>query len=177
MIETERLILRPWRESDRAPFRAMTASVAVMEYFGGGQSAEQSDAAIARYEKSQAEHGHCIWAIERKADGAFIGLCGLKLGDEDRPIAGKIEIGWRLAEHFWRQGYGLEAARAALDWGFANLPATRIYAITATANERSWRLMERLGMRRAETLDFEHRDFADGHWLRPHSTYVAERGS
>jgi len=70
----------------------MCNSPAVMRFLGGPSTAEQVDAGIARIRACQAEHGHCFWAIERKADGAFLGFCGLKVAN-DGPIAGEIEIG------------------------------------------------------------------------------------
>ena len=176
MIETARLLLREWHEGDRDPFLAMCNAPAVMAHLGGPQTAEQVDAAIARVRASQAAHGHCLWAVERKGDGAFLGFCGLKiLGIAGTPIEHDAEIGWRLREDAWGQGYAKEGALASLAWGWANLSVPRIVAITVAANERSWGLMERLGMVRRADLDFAHPAFAGGHPLRPHITYVATR--
>lgn len=156
IVETERLILRPWREEDRAPYLATCNSVAVTEHVGGPASVASIDAAIARIHTSQKAHGHCYWAIERTLDGAFLGYCGLRHADDPgAPIDGEIEIGWRLREDAWGQGYALEAARASLDWGFANLDASRIVAITSADNLSCLRLIERLGMQRREELDFD----------------------
>ena len=81
MIETGRLILRGWQAEDRDPFLAMGQSPAVMEHLGGLQSPEQVDEAIGRVRACQAANGHCLWAVERKMDGAFLGFCGLKIGN------------------------------------------------------------------------------------------------
>lgn len=175
-VDTERLILRPWREADRAPFHAMSQSAAVMAHLGGPMDRDAVDAAIARMQASQAADGFCFWAVERRADGAFLGFCGLKRGtDPAVPIHGEIEIGWRLREDAWGQGYAREAAVASLDWGFATLAVSRIVAITVPANVRSWGLMERLGMARRPDLDFGHPAFAPGHPLHRHITYAIER--
>ena len=178
MIGTGRLILREWRDEDRDAFLAMCNSPAVMEHLGGPATAAEVDAGIARVRACQAENGYCFWAMERRSDGAFLGFCGLKVADDPgTPVHREVEIGWRLRADAWGRGYAREAAAAALDWGWANLDVGRIVAITVPGNGRSWRLMERLGMRRRPDLDFEHPQFEPGHPLRPHITYVAERPS
>jgi RimJ/RimL family protein N-acetyltransferase len=174
MIGTARLILRPWRDADRAPFAAMGRSPAVMQHLGGTVTEAQVDESIARQQRFQADLGHCFWAIERVADGAFLGFCGLKPGTVG-PIDGEIEIGWRLCETAWGQGYAKEAAFASLAWGWANLPAASIYAITVPANTASWGLMERLGMIRRPDMDFGHPQFEPGHPLHAHIGYEARR--
>jgi RimJ/RimL family protein N-acetyltransferase len=174
MIETARLVLRGWRDEDRAPFAEMGRSPAVMRYLGAPMTDVQAAEAIARQRAFQAELGHCFWAIERKADAAFLGFCGLKPGTVG-PIAGAIEIGWRLREDAWGQGYAREAALASLDWGWAHLPATSIHAITVPANTASWGLMERIGMVRRPDMDFGHPLFEDDHPLHRHISYEARR--
>lgn len=175
MIETERFILRGWRDADRTPFAAMGRDPEVMEHLGPLSSREEADAAVDRQMLFQQTLGHCFWAIERKADGAFLGFCGLKPGVPDTPIGDDIEIGWRLARAYWGQGVAREAAEASLAWGFANLPAPRIIAITTIGNIRSWGLMERLGMARRPDLDFMHPILADDDPLKPHITHVKDR--
>ena len=176
MIETERLILRAWRDDDRDEFLAMCNSPAVMEHLGGPSSPEQIDAGIGRIRASQAANGFCFWAVERKADGMFLGFCGLKIAnDAGTPIEGLIEIGWRLREDAWGKGYAREAAEASLAWAWANLDTDRVIAITIPANRRSWGLMERLGMARRAELDFGHPLFAPGHPLHQHIAYAIQR--
>jgi RimJ/RimL family protein N-acetyltransferase len=176
MIETERLLIRLWRDSDRADYLETCNTPAVTEHLGGPSPEEDVDAALARIRKSQAEHGFCFWALERKSDGAFLGYCGLKIAlDKGTPIEGDIELGWRLRADAWGQGYVTEAARGCLAWAWSNLDVRRVVAMTVPANERSWRVMERLGMDRRPDLDFAHPQFAADHPLSRHITYVAER--
>lgn len=172
---TDRLILRGWRDEDHAPLLALCRDPRVMEFLGPLQSAEEVSAAIARQRAKQTAHGHCFWAVERRADGAMLGFCGLQPGPDGTPIAGRIEIGWRLAAHAWGQGYAREAAQASLDWAWAHLPADSVWAITVPANSRSWGLMERLGMRRHANLDFDHPAVPPGSPLRAHITYGIDR--
>lgn len=173
MITTERLILRGWRERDIAPFQAMGQDVEVMRYLGPPMSVDAARAAHDRMVAAEAEHGHCFWAIERRADGAFLGFCGLKPGDSF--LAGETEIAWRLARDAWGQGYAREAAEASLAWGWANLAVPRVTAITVPANTRSWGLMERIGMTRVADGDFDHPGVAVGDPLRRHILYRIDR--
>lgn len=128
-----------------------------------------------RMQAAQAAHGHCFWALERRADGAFIGFCGLLPGKP--PLTGEIEIGWRLARDVWGQGLALEAARASLDWAWRHLDVTSVVAITVPANRRSWGLMERLGMMRVADGDFDHPDLPLGSPLSRHILYRIARPS
>jgi RimJ/RimL family protein N-acetyltransferase len=175
MIDTERLILRGWRDTDRAPFYAMGRDVEVMRYLGGIRIRAETDAAIDRQIALQDTLGHCFWALERREDDAFLGFCGLKPGPAGTPIEDEIEIGWRLRRDAWGEGYAREAAQASLAWGWANLPVLEITAITVPGNTRSWGLMERLGMMRDAASDFDHPDVAQGDPLRRHITYRIAR--
>ncbi|KAI1691735.1 acetyltransferase (GNAT) domain-containing protein [Ditylenchus destructor] len=80
-----------------------------------------SEATLARHDGYRHE-GLGFFTVERKADWAVIGFCGLKRGDPLHPIAGEIEAGWQIAQPFWRQGYALEAMRAVFEWGGASSP-------------------------------------------------------
>lgn len=177
MIDTGRLVLRGWTDADKAPFHAMCNDPAVMEYLGPPLSHDDVDAAAARQNALLADAGYCFWAIERKADGAFLGFCGLKPGAVGTPIEGRIEIGWRLATEYWGKGYAREAAAASLSWGWANIDIDNIWAITVLANSRSWGLMERLGMTRRLELDFDHPHPGLEDRLKRHLTYTIQRSS
>jgi RimJ/RimL family protein N-acetyltransferase len=175
MIDTARLVLRPWRASDREPFAAMGRDPEVMAHLGPLLARTEADDAVDRMNALQTGKGYCFWAVEERATGAFLGFCGLKDGPAGTPIERDIEIGWRLKHDAWGKGFAREAAQASLDWGFANLDCLRIAAITVAANTRSWGLMERLGMTRRPDLDFDHPNLAPGDPLRAHVTYVMER--
>lgn len=175
MIETERLILRAFIESDREPWAAMNADPEVMRHFPATLSREEADAAIERVNRSIAEHGVGFWALERKADGAFLGFAGLNLiGHAHLPIFGQWEVGWRLRRAAWGQGYASEAGAAALAHGFGVQKLERILAYTAVTNTPSEAVMQRLGMRRAAEMDFEHPLVPDGSPLKRHIVYLKE---
>lgn len=175
MIETPRLILRRWREADAEPFFAMGQDAEVMRYLGPPMSREDCAAIVARQNRVADDYGSCFWAVERRADGAFIGFCGIKPGPEDTPIAGEPEIGWRLARAAWGQGYAREAAQASLDYGWATQDWPEVAAITVLANTQSWGLMIRLGMTRDPDGDFDHPALAANNPLRRHLTYRIAR--
>jgi len=162
MIETERLILRDWTEADVAPFLRHTNTPAVMRWLGGVRSEAEQREAIGRIIRWQDERGFTFWALERKADSAMLGFCGLKIADTPgSPIEGMVEIGWRLRADAWGQGYAKEAAIASLEHAFGELGADRVVAITFPGNEPSWRLMERLGMTRRPELDYDDARFPE----------------
>ncbi|HUQ12801.1 MAG TPA: GNAT family N-acetyltransferase [Novosphingobium sp.] len=170
-LDTGRLVLRPWRDADRDPFFALNSDPAVMEYLPGGDRAD-SDAAVDRMIATQAEHGHCFWAVERKDDGAFLGFCGPMPARE--PLH-EVELGWRLRRDAWGLGYASEAARASLAWCWANLDTPTVMAITVPANLRSRAVMERIGMTYVEGGDFDHPALPAGHPLSRHVLYRASR--
>lgn len=154
--ETERLILRGWDEAARAEFARVTNTPAVMEWLGGVAEPATLAAAFERLDGYQRDHGHTLWAVERKADGEILGFCGLKrvntAGGE--PLHGQFEIGWRLREDAWGQGYAKEAAIAAMDLAFGRFGAPHVVALTVEGNVPSRNLMSRLGMVRRADLDF-----------------------
>ncbi|HKX79723.1 MAG TPA: GNAT family N-acetyltransferase [Novosphingobium sp.] len=172
MIETERLNLRAWRDADRDPFWAMAQDEDVMRYLLPRSSREESDAVVDHLIAAQEACGHCFWAVERKDDARFIGFCGLM--PANGPLS-EIEIGWRLERVSWGKGYAREAALASLDWAWRDTATPTVVAITVIENIRSWGLMERLGMRRDPSEDFDHPLLAEGHPLRRHILYRIHR--
>ena len=162
-IETERLILRDWRECDRAPWAAMNADARVREFYPGLLTAEQSDASMAFFMEHQAREGFTFWALEEKATGAFAGFTGLLRADFEADFTPCVEIGWRLAVPFWGRGLATEAARASFNFGFDALGLPEIVAFATFNNLRSHRVMERLGMTRDAAEDFIHPEMAPDH--------------
>lgn len=159
-IVTPRLLLRPWEERDRAPFAAMSADPEVMRFFPALLAPDEASAVIDRQMLRQAADGFCFFALERRADGAFLGFTGLATLRFQVPFAPPgarvVETGWRLARHAWGQGYAAEAARAAVAWGFDRLGLPEIVAFAVPANLRSLAVMARIGMRPDPAGDFDH---------------------
>ncbi|RNJ64289.1 MAG: N-acetyltransferase [Porphyrobacter sp. IPPAS B-1204] len=157
--ETARLVLRDWRKSDWPEFWRLTNTPAVMRWLGGVQDAAGRMAAEERVEGYRRDHGHTFWVLERKDDAALLGFCGLKRSNQPGGPQDMMEVGWRLREDAWGQGYAKEAATAALDLAFGRFGADEVIALTVQGNTGSWGLMRRLGMERREDLDFDSADF------------------
>ena len=163
-IETPRLILRDWREEDIEPFIRHLNVEPVMRWLGGVRTREQQESSVRdRFMAWQERLGFTFWAVERKSDGALLGFCGIKIADDPQsPVEGLHEIGWRLREDAWGEGYAKEAAIASLDFAFGRLGAERVVALTVEGNAPSWGLMVRLGMTRRADLDYDTAQWADG---------------
>jgi RimJ/RimL family protein N-acetyltransferase len=175
MLRTGRLLLRPWCDSDLAAFAALNADPQVMEYLPSMLGRAESDALAARLRTFIESRGFGLWAVEVPSSEPFVGFVGLHVPDFEAPFTPCVEVGWRLARTSWGRGYATEAARAAVDDGFGRLGLTEILSWTVPANERSWRVMERLGMRRSPAEDFDHPKLAEGHPLRRHVLYRLRR--
>ena len=153
--ETERLRLRTWSEADKAEFVRVTNTPAVMRWLGGVQSRESMDAGFDSIDGYQRDFGHTLWVVERKSDGALLGFCGLKrVNSPGASCPGDFEVGWRLREDSWGQGFAKEAAITSLDLAFGRFAAPHVVALTVAGNAASQGLMNRLGMQRREDLDF-----------------------
>ena len=175
IVETARVRLRGWHETDRAPFAAMNADPQIMRHLGPPQSRTESDASIDRQIALMAAGEPAFWAAERVADGAFLGFIGVKPISFATPFAPGYEIGWRLAHEHWGKGYASEGARAALDHAFAAYKLDVIYAITVPANLPSQAVMWRIGMTRVAGGDFDHPLLEAGDPLRRHILFRIER--
>lgn len=168
-LRTERLLLRRWRDEDRAPFAAMNADPRVMEHFPALMTRAESDAVVDRIEASFERDGIGLWVVER--DDEFLGFAGLIWQLPPLPFAPAVEVGWRLVPPAWGHGYATEAARAAITDGVARVAIDGIVSMTATTNVRSIAVMERLGMRRDPAEDFDHHRLEPGHRLERHVLY------
>lgn len=171
MLQTERLLLRPWRDSDHAPFAAMNADALVMEHMPAPLTRAQSDDFARDLASRIAMHGFGAWAVEVPGVAPFVGFVGLHRATFEASFTPCIEIGWRLARDAWGRGYATEAARVVLRDGFRRLGLSEILAWTTHGNTRSRRVMERVGMRRAADEDFDHPLLPAGHGLRRHVLY------
>lgn len=174
-FETERLILRDWREADRAPFAAMNADPEVMRYFAATLSHDESDAMIDRMTAHFEKHGFGLFALELKGSGAFIGFTGLNICGSNLPLAGEVEIGWRLAPAYWRRGLAFEAASFCLDWFWRNTRCERLVSFTSDHNHPSQALMRKLGFSHRPDLDFDHPAIPEGHHQRHQTVFVRDR--
>lgn len=170
-ISTSRLLLRRWRPEDRRAFAEINADPVAMEFLPQPLAGRDSGALADRIERHFDEHGFGFWAVEAPGTAAFIGMVGLAWVSFPAPFAPAVEIGWRVSPKFWGRGYATEAASAALAYGFDTLGLDEIVAFTTVTNVRSRAVMERIGMTRDASQDFEHPMLPADHPLRPHVLY------
>lgn len=154
-LRTARLLLRPWRTSDRAPFAAINADPKVMEYFPRVSTREESDAFVEKIVARMERQGFGLWAVELPGVTDFIGFIGLNPADGvlGRPV---LEVGWRLAAEHWGHGYATEGGHASLAHAFDVLGKDEVVSFTTTANQRSRHVMEKLGLIHRPDEDFDH---------------------
>jgi RimJ/RimL family protein N-acetyltransferase len=174
-LVTPRLVLRNWRDGDLAEFAAINADPQVMAFFPRAYDRAESDGLVARIRNHAARCGFGLWAMEAPGEAPFMGFTGLWTPDFEAPFTPCVEIGWRLAPRFWGRGYATEAARASLRFGFEMLQQEEIVSYAVTANERSRRVMERIGMTRDLAGDFDHPKLPAGNPLRRHVLYRLSR--
>lgn len=127
-----------------------------MRHFPSKLSSEESNAFLDRTIAHWEKNGFGLFAIRSLQDNAFLGFTGLNIPPYPLPFSPCVEIGWRLCHNAWGQGYATEAANYCLDWGFEHLGLGEIVSFTARQNTPSFRLMERIGMTRDKTNDFDH---------------------
>jgi RimJ/RimL family protein N-acetyltransferase len=174
-LVTQRLLLRPWRELDWAPFAALNADPQVMEHFPACLERARSDEIAAAISRRMIERGFGLWAAELPGVCPFIGFIGLSRPMFQAHFTPCVEVGWRLAREHWGHGYATEGAQASLKFAFEQLGLDEVVSFTVPANWRSRRVMERLGMTHTPADDFEHPDVPVGHPIRPHVLYRLRR--
>ena len=170
-IETNRLILRPWKASDTLPFAQLNQDHKVTEFlYQPPATLESAQARIDYFMQHLAKYGFTFWAAELKQNHTFIGFIGLAHVITP-PLAPAIEIGWRLASQYWNQGLATEGAQTVLSFAFNQLNLPEIIAFTATQNLRSSRVMKKIGMQYNPQDDFLHPALPANHPLAPHLLY------
>lgn len=173
-LETERLNLRQWKDSDYPKFADMNSSPEVMAYYPRTMSKPESDALAYKIQTLISNRGWGFWAVEEKKSNNFIGFVGLHEPTPDLPFSPCVEIGWRLAKDYWGKGYATEAAKAALNFAFGPLNLAKVYSFTSVRNLRSRAVMERLNMINTHR-NFEHPKIPPGDPLREHVLYELTR--
>lgn len=148
-LETERLVLRRFVESDVDDLVALDADPEVMRYLTGGRPTppavvrdEVLPGLLARYDRPD---GYARWAAQERASGAFLGWFALDRDAAAPPDEG--ELGYRLRREAWGRGYATEGCRALIRTAFTGLGTRRVWAQTMAVNTRSRRVMERAGLR------------------------------
>lgn len=152
-IETPRLRLRDWEETDLEPFSRMNADEKVMEYFPKTLSAEETNGFYRNIAAEFEECGFGLYAVELQENKEFIGFIGFHRAMFEADFTPCIEIGWRLKQEAWGRGYATEGAKACLQYGFSKLGFTDIYSFTAEINTPSKNVMSKIGMNYLKSFD------------------------
>jgi len=147
-IETERLILRPWRKDDFRPYHAIVKHPQVHRHFGPEPMGQEEcwrrlAAAVGMWDLL----GFGGWAVDRKSNDKLVGMLSLfnAWRDLELEFGEQPEMGWIFDQGVHGQGMAGEACRAVLEWAESNLDPTPIWAIIAPANEPSLKLAAKLG--------------------------------
>ncbi len=155
-LRTSRVLLRQWKDSDIDTWCEMNADAEVRKYFPKINNREESLAEAGRIRASISQRGWGMWALEIPGVHAFAGFVGLNNPGFAAPWQPAVEVGWRLPQVAWHQGYATEGATAALEFAFTHLQLPQVMAMSVTTNTPSHRVMERLGMSLWPEMEFDH---------------------
>ncbi len=144
-LETERLLLRPWNNSDFSLFCRLAKNPKILKYISDGKP--WADKKIRSFMQTQQQHyrkqGYCRWAVESLETHQFVGICGV--GAFDPP--GFLEIGWWIDVPFWGKGFATEAAKCSLDHATNQMGITHLKSVSHPENKGSVAVMRKLGFR------------------------------
>jgi RimJ/RimL family protein N-acetyltransferase len=170
-LTTERLLVRPWHDADRAFYAALNTDPVVMHFEPHTLTRAESDARLDEIAALQERGGLGLFTSERRASGELLGctvVVPMALGLD---FASATEIGWRLKPSAWGQGFATEAARALAECAFRVLALSELVSFAAAGNAPSRAVMRRLGMRHDPADDFDHPLMPVGSRLRPQVLY------
>ena len=153
-LETERLVLRPFREDDLDAMAAIWSDPEVMQHIGEGNTRDRaaSEALLARLGRHWDEHGFGLWAVMERGSEQPVGWAGLSIPSFLPEVLPAVEVGWLLGRSAWGKGYATEAASAASAYGFEVLHLDRLISLVYLENTRSAAVAERLGMQPSERV-------------------------
>jgi [ribosomal protein S5]-alanine N-acetyltransferase len=152
-LETERLLLRPVEESDFEDLCELYADPDVMRYLARGhpltrdETRERLDRMLAHWQ----DHGYGIWSVFHRADGEYVGRCGIVTTH----ALGAPEVAYTFYRRFWGRGLATEACRRVVEHGFEVLLLPRLLGVARVENVGSQRVMVKLGMASRKNFEYE----------------------
>jgi 3-dehydroquinate dehydratase/shikimate dehydrogenase len=153
-VETERLLLRPWRPTDREALAGVFAEPAVWHFpIGRGLTREECEKFLDRQLCHWETHGFGLWAAELRGERKLIGFVGLAIPTWLAAVLPAVEVGWRLHPDQWGMGLATEGGRSSLRYGFESLQLDRIISIFMPDNVASGRVMAKLGLQRSMSTE------------------------
>ena len=146
-LQTARLLLRPFAESDAEAIYALQSNARVLRYWDSPPWTERSraDGFIAACRKMEEDESGARFAIETRDESAFVGWCSMFRWN---PVYRSLGIGYCFDEPAWGKGYATEAVRSMLQWAYGTLDLNRVEAELDTRNAASARVLEKLGFER-----------------------------
>jgi len=171
-LESQRVLLRHWKDSDLIPWVSMNADPETLVFFPRTRTPEESTKGFEYERNFLLENNYGLWAAEEKTSGEFMGFVGiawLELPTLADPRC--REIGWRLAKRYWGKGYATEAAKVVLEYARYSLNITELYSVTSDLNLPSINVMKKIGLRERPELGFLHPRVPDDSPLKPHVVY------
>ena len=155
MVQTERLIIRSWLDSDTEPLAAMGADAEFVRYLQGRPwTLDDAVGMIATCRAAEESMGLTLWALEDRATGVLVGYCGFGRTNASCVRTDVIEMGWGIGRPHWKQGYATEAATAVLPLASQRFEDAVVVAKCHTDNVASERVMQRIGLRRAGLVQY-----------------------
>lgn len=147
-IETPRLLLRQYTMEDFDALYEILSDPETMAHYPAPYTPEQTERWIRWNLENYETYGFGLWAVTLKANGGFIGDCGITLQNIDGEML--PEIGYHIHKKHWRQGYGKEAARAVRDWAFRNTAYDSLYSYMKDTNIGSYSTALANGMKKVK---------------------------
>jgi RimJ/RimL family protein N-acetyltransferase len=175
ILETRRLILRTWEETDADSMTEINQDPRVCEFLAGMRNRELTSADIKLWQEHQAEKGFSLYAVELKESGQMIGFLGLYTPRFVAHFTPTVEIGWRLSSQYWNKGYATEGANVVLDFAFSQIGLSEVVSFTVVNNKASRRVMEKVGLHHNPKDDFDHPMLAKDSPLKAHVLYRLSR--
>lgn len=146
VFTSERLGFRNWQESDIPKMAKINANPNVMRYFPSTQNAVKTTNFIHRMTLHFEKTGFCYFAVDLLAIDELIGFIGIMSQDYEAPFTPCVDIGWRLAEAHWNNGYATEGAKSCLKYAVNTLKIKEIKSIASEINIPSTNVMQKIGM-------------------------------
>ncbi len=169
---SERLGFRNWRDADIPLLAALNADPKVMKFFPGLKSYVETEEFIRRMQMQMTANGFCYYAVDKLAGSQFIGFIGMSQQLFESPFTPCIDIGWRLSENQWGNGFATEGARRCLDHAFSTLGIANIRSFAPIINVRSEQVMKNIGM--TKMAEFVHPLLINDERLRKCLVYEAQ---
>jgi len=172
LFTSERLGFRNWQEADIPLLAEMNSDPVVMEFFPALQDHQQTIQFVRRMQKQYEEKGYCYFAVDRLDHNECIGFIGLCDQDYKADFTPCVDIGWRLKQTAWHNGYATEGAKRCMDYGLRELHLKKIYAVAPKVNTRSEHIMKSIGMHKV--CEFNHPALHEDTRLNPCILYLKE---